>query len=192
MYKFVVVSVIALVVLQGCLAKPRAKQASTPIEKSQIDELAATARQVVQNVSATIEGNLPDSKQVANSIVENTQKFATKLKSVVDDLSKQTAEHKGDFENVLKQIETNFKSTADSLEKAVGPEATAKAKDLKKKLDDGLNNAITEAEKLVKAVEPGATQLKTDVTNTVKGLLDQIVEVSKNLKHDLDKSLAKQ
>ncbi|KAF7281592.1 uncharacterized protein LOC143194322 [Rhynchophorus ferrugineus] len=191
MYKIAVVSVIALLAIQGCLAKPKAKQAQA-IEKSQIDELAANARDVIKSVSSSIEGNLPDSKQVSDSIVENTQKIATKLKSIVDDLNKQTADHKGDFENVLKQFEENFKATATNLEKAVGPEATAKAKDLKKSLDDGINNAITEAQELAKVFEPKAKQLQADINLHLKNLLDQIVESGKNLKKDFEKNLPKQ
>ncbi|MDO3398159.1 hypothetical protein QWJ41_20770, partial [Nocardioides sp. SOB44] len=189
MYKFVVFSVIAVVALQGVLAKPKAKAA--PVEKSQIDELAVNARQIVRNVSSVIEGNLPDSKQVSDTLSETSQQLATKVKDIVENLNKQAQDHKGDIEQVVNQIKESLSTTATKLQAAIGPDAVKKAKEVKANLDEGLNKAIAEAEKLAKAAEPEATKVKNDLTNAAKSLLDQVVELSKNLKTELDKNLAK-
>lgn len=70
------------------MAKPKAKPA---VEKSQIDELAVNARQIIHNVSAVIEGNLPDSKQVSDTLTQTSQQLASKVKDVVDNLNKQVS-----------------------------------------------------------------------------------------------------
>lgn len=62
--------------------------------------------------------------------------------------------HKGDIDNVIKQVSEKLSETANSLQQAVGPDAQAKAKELKEKFDVGIKNAYEEIEKLVKAVEP--------------------------------------
>ncbi|CAG9770882.1 unnamed protein product [Ceutorhynchus assimilis] len=183
MHKFVVASVIAFVAFQAVFARPSA-------EKSQIDQLAINAREVVSNVSNLIEGNLPDSKQVSETLTKTTQQLATKVKDAVENLSKQAQEHKGDVEQIVNQIKENLSNAATKLQAAIGPEAVQKAKEIKANLDEGLNKALAEAEKLAKAAEPEATKVKTDLSNAAKTLMDNIIEVSKNLKTDLEKNLA--
>ncbi|XP_050299880.1 uncharacterized protein LOC126738548 isoform X2 [Anthonomus grandis grandis] len=173
--------------MKAVSAKPKGK---APAEQSQIDELASNARQVVQNVSAVIEGNLPDSKQVSETISQTAQQLADRVKGIVDDLTKQAQDHKGDIEQVVNQIKDNLSSTASKLQTAVGPDAVKKAKEVKANLDEGLNKAIAEAEKLAKAAEPEANKVKDDLTKAAKTLLDQVVELSNNLKNELNKNIA--
>ncbi|XP_066148885.1 protein DR_1172-like [Euwallacea fornicatus] len=189
MFKFGIVCVIAFVALQeaSTRATPKAKSAG----KSEIDELATNARQVVQNVSAVIEGNLPDSKQVSETLTQTSQQLATKVKDFVDDLNKQAQEHKGDIENVITEIKQSLANTANKLQETIGPDAVKKAKEIKANLDEGLNKAIAEAEKLAKAAEPEAQHVKNDLTNTAKNILDNVVQLSKSLKMELDRNLAK-
>ncbi|XP_066261605.1 apolipophorin-3-like [Euwallacea similis] len=189
MFKFGIVCVIAFAAFQ--VASTRAVPKAKAAEKSQIDELASNARQVVQNVSSVIEGNLPDSKQISETLTQTSQKLATKVKDIVDDLNKQAQEHKGDIEQVLTQIKENLATTASKLQGAIGPDAVNKAKDIKANLDESLNKAIAEAEKLAKAAEPEVQQVKTDLTKTAKNLLDHVVLLTKDLKTELDKNLAK-
>lgn len=79
-YKLIVCVCVCFV--QGVVAKPKA--ASKAPEKSQLDELAASAQAIVKNVTETLKGDLPDSKQVVETLNTNAQTLATSVQSVVD------------------------------------------------------------------------------------------------------------
>lgn len=59
----------------------------------------------------------------------------------------------------MKQVEQKLSETAKKLQEAVGPDATAQAKKIKENLDKGLKDAVAQAEKLLKAVEPDAKSM---------------------------------
>lgn len=128
----------------------------------------------------------------------------------------QAQEHKGDVEKAVTQIKANLATAATKLEEAIGPDGVKKAKELKANLDEGLNKAIAEAERLAKAAEPEATskwntvsclvsrlktqwindiylftEVKGDLTDLAKKLLDEVADLGKKLKTELDKNLAK-
>lgn len=77
----------------------------------------------------------------------------------------QAKAHQGDFDNILKSVEQKLSETAASLQQAAGPEATAKAKEIRANLDSGLKTAVEQVDKLVKAVEPDATSKSTITSN---------------------------
>lgn len=82
----------------------------------------------------------------------------------------QISAHKGDIDNVIKQVSEKLTETANSLQSAAGPDAQAKAKELREKFDTGIKSAYAEIEKLVKAVEP-------DVKSKLSLLLKSVMEV---------------
>ncbi|XP_063924852.1 uncharacterized protein LOC135138769 [Zophobas morio] len=187
MAKLFVVALIALFALQGSLAKPKAKQA----EKSPLEELARNTETLVNNVTQTLGiKELPDSKKVVEILNTNAQTLANHVQEIVDKLKGEVKAHQGEIDNVIRQVEQKLSETAANLQQAAGPEATAKAKELKKNLDDGLKNAVAQVDKLVKAIEPDATKAKTDIQNAAQTLLNQITEVSQNLQTQVKASIA--
>lgn len=62
------------------MCKARAKAA----EKSQLEELAANAQSIVNNVTSAIEGNLPDSKQIVEALNTQAQNLANHVQTTVD------------------------------------------------------------------------------------------------------------
>lgn len=157
---------------QGVVAKPKGKATQ---EKSALEELAANTQTLVNNVTQTLGiKELPDSKKIVEVLNTNTQNLANHVQEIVDKLKTevpvslregipwwlvlwQAKAHQGEVDNVIKQVQEKLSQTAAQLQQAAGPEATAKAKELKKNLDDGLKTAVAQVEKLVKAVEPDAT-----------------------------------
>lgn len=148
------VLICALVALQGAIAKPKGKTQ----EKSTLEELAAQTQTLVNNVTETLGiKELPDSKKVVEVLNTNAQNLANHVQEIVDKLKAEAKAHQPEVDNVIKQVEQKLSETAASLQQTAGPEATAKAKELKKNLDEGLKTAVAQVEKLVKAVEPDAT-----------------------------------
>jgi rubrerythrin len=188
MAKIVLVAVLALVALQGVVAKPKGKATQ---EKSALEELAANTQTLVNNVTQTLGiKELPDSKKIVEVLNTNTQNLANHVQEIVDKLKTEAKAHQGEVDNVIKQVQEKLSQTAAQLQQAAGPEATAKAKELKKNLDDGLKTAVAQVEKLVKAVEPDATKAKTDIQNAAQTLLNQIAEVSNNLQNQVKATIA--
>ncbi|KAJ8949204.1 hypothetical protein NQ318_021697 [Aromia moschata] len=186
MVKYVVVVAVALFVLQGVLAKPKGQKAA---EKSQLQELAANAQNIVNNVTSTLQGNLPDSKKVVEVLSTNAQDLANHVQSVVDKIKTEVKNNQGEIDNVLKQVSDKLSDTANQLKNALGPEGQKQAKDIKDKLDKGLQDAVAQVEKLSKAIEPEANKVKDDITNAAKTFLDQIVEVSNNLQQQVKSTI---
>lgn len=58
----------------------------------------------------------------------------------------------------MKQVEANLKEASTSLQNAVGPEATAKANEIKAKWDSNLKKTVAQIDELRKAVEPDVTR----------------------------------
>ncbi|KAJ8917403.1 hypothetical protein NQ315_002427 [Exocentrus adspersus] len=178
MVKNVIIVTVALLALQGALAKPKAK----PAEKSQLQELAANAQNVVNNVTSAIEGNLPDSKKVVEVLNTQAQNLANSVQTTVDKIKTEVKNNQGEIDQALKTVSDKLSEVATNLKNAIGPEGQKQAKEIKEKLDQGLKEAVAQAEKLTKAIEPEAAKVKEDLSNAAKTFLDQIIEVGNNLR----------
>lgn len=98
--------------------------------------------------------------------------------------------HQGDIDNVIKQVSEKLSQTAAQLQEAAGPDATAKAKELKNQFENGLKQAYDEVQKLVKAVEPDVKTAQQGVSNLAKSALDEIVRVGQNLQQQVQQVAA--
>ncbi|RZB40699.1 sgm1 [Asbolus verrucosus] len=187
MAKFAFVAFVALVALQGCFAKPKGKQQ----EKSPLEELAANTENLVNNVTQALGiKELPDSKEVVEVLNTQTQTLANHVQEIVDKLKNEVKAHQGEVDNVIKQVQQKLSETATQLQQIAGPEATAKAKELKSSLDSGLKTAVAQVEKLVKAIEPDATKAKADIQKAAETLLHQISDVSNTLETQVKATVA--
>lgn len=131
------------------MAKP-AKQA----DKTAVQELVTKAKNLIDDVTKKIEKDLPDNKKIVETLNTQTKAAATTVENFVNQLKKESKAHEGEFNTALKNLEAKLTETAAALQKAAGPEATAKANELKTTLDTNLKTTVTEIEKLVKKVEP--------------------------------------
>lgn len=131
------------------MGKP-AKQA----DKTAVEELVTKAKTLIDDVSKKIEKDLPDNKKVVESLNTQTKAAATTVQNFVNKLKQESKAHEGEFNAAVKQLEAKLTETAAALQKAAGPEATAKANELKTTLDTNLKTTVAEIEKLVKKVEP--------------------------------------
>lgn len=68
----------------------------------------------------------------------------------------QVKNNQGEIDTVLKNVSDKLSEVATNLQNALGPEGQKQAKDIKAKLDKGLKEAVAQAEKLTKAIEPEA------------------------------------
>ena len=71
-----------------------------------------------------------------------------------DFLLLQVKAHQGQVDNSVKQIEKQLKKTVVALQEAAGPDATAKAEDIKTKLNEGFKNTVDQVHKLTEAAQP--------------------------------------
>ncbi|XP_018568197.1 uncharacterized protein LOC111691543 [Anoplophora glabripennis] len=181
MIKNVVFVAVAIFALQGVIAKPKAK----PAEKSQLQELAANAQTIVNNVTSAIEGNLPDSKQVVEALNTQAQTLANHVQTAVDKIKTEVKNNQGEIDTALKTVSDKLSEVAANLKSALGPEGQKQAQEIKAKLDKGLKDAVAQAEKLTKAIEPEAAKVKEDLSNATKTFLDQIIEVGNNLREQV-------
>ena len=164
---------VVAVCLQGALAK---KATAKPVEKSQLEELSQVAQNVINNVTSSLGiQEIPDSKQVVSILNNQTQTLASNVQTIVDQLKTEFNAHKGEIDGVIKQVSDKLTETANNLQNAAGPEATAKAKELKSKFETGLKDAYDQIEKLVKAVEPNIQSAQEGVSKVAKSALDTIV-----------------
>lgn len=69
----------------------------------------------------------------------------------------QVKNNQGEIDNALKTVSDKLSEVAANLQSALGPEGQKQAKEIKAKLDQGLKDAVAQAEKLTKAIEPEAT-----------------------------------
>lgn len=93
--------------------------------------------------------------------------------------------HQGDIDNVIQQVSQKLSETATQLQQAAGPDATAKAKELKTNFENGLKQAYEEVQKLVKAVEPDVKSAQQGVSNLAKNALDEIVRVGQSIQQQV-------
>ncbi|KAJ8939716.1 hypothetical protein NQ314_011002 [Rhamnusium bicolor] len=112
MVKYVVFAVVALFALQCVTAKPKAKVA----EKSQLEELAASAQSIVNNVK----NNQGEIDTVLKQVSDKLSETAAKLKaSLGPEGQKQAKEIKASLDKGLKEAVDQ----AEKLSKAIEPEA---------------------------------------------------------------------
>lgn len=102
----------------------------------------------------------------------------------------QVKSHQGDIDNVIRQVSEKLSQTATQLQQAAGPDAAAKAKELKSQFETGLKSAYDEVQKLVKAVEPDVKTAQQGVSNLAKSALDEIVRVGQNIQQQVQQVAA--
>lgn len=71
---------------QNADARPKGKQAAPAQEASQLQDLATQVQAGVNNVTTVLQGNLPNSKDVVNTINENAQRLSDRVKETVTKL----------------------------------------------------------------------------------------------------------
>lgn len=71
--------------LQDVAGKPKAKQAAstTKQDTSDLQQLAATVQAGINNATAILQGNLPDSKDVVKKLNDNAQTLANNVQDTV-------------------------------------------------------------------------------------------------------------
>ncbi|XP_023016472.2 uncharacterized protein [Leptinotarsa decemlineata] len=184
MSKFLVIVLVGFLALQVAVAKPKAKQAQEP---SQIQQLAAKAEQAFHNVTAAIEGNLPDSKQVIDTVSTGAQNLVDHFQTFADKIKTELKNNQGDIENVLKTVSEKLQEAKVNIQNSLGPDGQKKAQDIKNSIDKGLKDAVSQIDKLGKAVEPEAKKVREDLQNAAKVFLDNVIEVSNDLQDKLKK-----
>lgn len=98
--------------------------------------------------------------------------------------------HQGEIDNVIKQVSEKLSQTATQLQQAAGPEAAAKAKELRTQFENGLKQAYEEVQKLVNAVEPDVKSAQQGVSNLAKSALDEIVRAGQNIQQQVQQVAA--
>ncbi|KAF2892882.1 hypothetical protein ILUMI_13287 [Ignelater luminosus] len=185
MAKFSIV-LFAAFALTAVLAAP--KKAT---EKTQLEQLAEQVQTVANDFSATLQKNLPDSKDVTKAIATQSQEFAHNVENIVKKLETEIESNKGKTDDVLKQVSQKVTETLSSLQQLTGPEATAKANELKTQLDANFKTVAAEFEKLGKTVQPNLEQAGDTVGTFAKGVLDDFLKAAQTFQNQIQTTVSK-
>lgn len=136
------------------MAAPPKKQQQPTVEKSQLEEIAGKTQKTINELATQLEKDLPDSKTIVDTLNKQTQQAADTLKAISKKLSDEVTAHKPEVDDLLKKVQARISEAGTQLEATVGADTTAKAKELRTKLEANLKTAFEEVDKLVKASEP--------------------------------------
>ncbi|KAG5871075.1 hypothetical protein JTB14_003003 [Gonioctena quinquepunctata] len=182
MSKYLAIVLVGFLAIALVSAKPKPKQNQEP---SQIQQLATRAEQALSNATAVIEGNLPDSQHIIDTVSSGAQTLVNHFQTLSDSIKTELKNNQGGIDSVLQNVTDRLHEAKASIEKALGPDGQKKAKQIKDSLDKSVKEAVEQLDKLGKAVEPEATKVKTDIENASKAFLDNVIEVSKDLQAKL-------
>lgn len=139
---------------QSCLDAAKLPQKQAKVEQSTVEQLAAQTKTFINEISKKIEKELPDSKQVVETLHTQTQAAADAVQNIISKLKEEVKAHEGEVSSVTQQVQVKLNEAATALQNAAGPDVTAKAKDLRVTLDSNLKKTVTEIEKLVRKAQP--------------------------------------
>lgn len=178
--------------VQAALSAPQQKksQVQQKVEKSQLEELAAQAQKTLDGVKAQLEKDFPDSNKVVEIINKQTQEAANLFKQISKKIDAEVKAHKPEVDDMLKKASANINEASLKLQEAVGPETTAKAKDLTAKLESGLKTFYTEFDKIVKASEPDMKKAQSDFNAFTKSALESFVNFGKTVQEQVKTAVA--
>ncbi|KAF2892883.1 hypothetical protein ILUMI_13288 [Ignelater luminosus] len=188
MAKFAVFFIAALA-FQAALAAPKKNQGAAAAGKSQLEEVAEQVQHVVTEVHTSLQNVLPDSKQVTQALGTQSQEFARNVQNIVNKLQAEIDKNKGQVDSTLQQISVKLTENINALKQAVGPDATAKANEIRTQLDNHLKNSAAEIDKLVKVVQPNLQHAGESINAFAKGVLDDFLKAAENLKNQVDTTI---
>ncbi|XP_018335961.1 putative leucine-rich repeat-containing protein DDB_G0290503 [Agrilus planipennis] len=144
---------------------------------------------IANSLSKTIKDSLPDSAQVTNVLKDQSQQFADNVKNIVNQLQSGLNENKGVVDDAIKQASQKLSETVKSLQNAAGPEVTARATEIKQKLDENVKSVAQEIDTLVKAVQPQLNEAGERVSSLTKNVLNEFVESARKLQTKVNEAV---
>ncbi|XP_045479676.1 uncharacterized protein LOC123684448 [Harmonia axyridis] len=187
MNKFIATTILCLIAFQASMTTAKV----VPVQKSVFETLAEDARNVVKSFADATGISTLSSEKVIQTIEIDAKKVAANIDSFVEQVKKDVDANKPELDKVIKQVKTELIKTSESLKKLAGPEATKKVEEVTKALEKNLNEAIEQVNKVVKAVQPSAEKLRTDLEASGKVVLKSIVDGAKNIGKIVDETVKK-
>lgn len=123
-------------------------------QKGSVDKLASEAKTALDDLTKKIEKNTPSADEIVQTLNQHTQTAATQIQTFVNKLKEEGKAHEGEVNSAVKQAQTKLQEIATNLENAVGPKATATAKQIQQTFETNLDATVTEFKKLAKEVQP--------------------------------------
>ena len=160
-------------------------------KQGQTQDVAQQIQAVVQDISTNLEKNLPDSKDIAKTISTQSHEFAQNVENIVKTIQTELENNKGKSDDVLKQVSAKVTEAIGSLKQLTGPEATAKANELKTQVDNNLKTIAAEFEKLGQSIKPDLEHAGDSVSNLAKGVLDDFVKAAQNFQTQVQSATKK-
>ncbi|CAH0549294.1 unnamed protein product [Brassicogethes aeneus] len=175
MYKFCVVLACLLVISVN--AKPK------KAEPTEMETLAQNTQKMVDDLTATLKKDMPDSKKVVDVIKTNTDALAANVQSVVTTMNKNIKAHEGDIQKSITKIQTDLESASKSLKTALGEDTVKKAQEVKENFDKTIKEAMQTAQKMMANAEP-------EIKKTAKTMFDGLMDIAKKVNKELTDNLA--
>ena len=187
MAKFAIVFIAALA-FQAALAAPAKKNQAG--QKNTIEEIAQQVEKVVNDVHTSLQNALPDSKQVTQTLGAQSQEFARNVQEIVNKVQSEIDKNKGNVDNALQQFTAKLTENLQSLRQALGPDASAKANEIRSQLDNQVRNTAAEVDKLVKVVQPNLQHAGESISALTKSVVDDFLKATESLKTQVEAAVA--
>ncbi|XP_065172220.1 uncharacterized protein [Atheta coriaria] len=172
------VAITVLFVIQGCLAKPKARP-DAPAGKDSLQELADNAQKLAKQVTDNLGISDLDTKKVGDTINENTNKFLESLQSFITKVKAEGSAHEGEVKDTFKKIETKLAETAADLNKNLSPDVKNKADEMKANFNKAFKDAADQVNQLVK--DPKVKDAQNDIKKFSEDFLNQFIEIGKKV-----------
>jgi len=179
MAKFAVIFFAALA-FHASLAAPKGETSNT------LEDVAKQIESAANELSTSFQKALDPKILKAQS-----QEFKQNVESIVGKLQAEIEKNKGKSNDLLKQASDSLGQTLKSLEDLTGPENAAKMSEFKTKFEADVKGAADQFEKLGKDIQPQLQQAGDSVGTFFKGVFDDFLKATEELKTNVEKAASK-
>lgn len=125
-----------------------------PADQTSVEKLAGEAKTALDDLSKKIEKSTPTVDEFVQTLNTHTKTAATSIQGMVNKLKDEAKVHQPEVNAYMEKVQKKLEEAATNLQNAVGPDATAKAKQLQTTFETNLDSTVAELKKFANEVQP--------------------------------------
>ncbi|EGI59380.1 PREDICTED: apolipophorin-3-like [Acromyrmex echinatior] len=162
----------------------------TDTQPLQLSDHIREAQNLINNLSAQLQQQLPNQQDVNTAIKEGTTNLVSNVQMFFKNMSDEIKAKSPELESVWTNMKNKLSETFNNLN--VNPETTEQINQLSTKFQESVQTLVSESENAAKTISENSSKVQEGIAKFTKQAIDIAVQASQNLSNQLQQATTPQ
>ncbi|KAG5317951.1 APL3 protein, partial [Acromyrmex heyeri] len=162
----------------------------TDTQPLQLSDHIREAQNLINNLSAQLQQQLPNQQDFNTAIKEGTTNLVSNVQMFFKNMSDEIKAKSPELESVWTNMKNKLSETFNNLN--VNPETTEQINQLSTKFQESVQTLVSESENAAKTISENSSKVQEGIAKFTKQAIDIAVQASQNLSNQLQQATTPQ